>query len=106
MTASTTPLRLRAGTTTRLAWQVTSAAGASLALATRSTARPRQSPTRRLAEVRPDAERRRGNRRREGGGQDHDHALLPARARRCRYFDVFDDARPVSLTVDVKVNGG
>ena len=84
MTASASSLRLRAGTTARLTWRVASAGGASLALANplnRVSARVANS---RVAEVQPCRGRRRGNRRREGGGPDHDHALLPARARRRR----------------------
>jgi GH43 family beta-xylosidase len=106
MTAGADSLRLRAGATAQLAWQVASAGGASLALANplnrvyATVANPR------VAEVRPAADGTGGTVVAKAAG--HTTITLSYQRERAAggYFDVFDDARPVSRTVDVKVTGG
>jgi GH43 family beta-xylosidase len=106
MTASASSLGLRAGTSARLAWRVTSAAGASLALANPLN---RVSPTvadSRIAEVRPDADGAGGTVVAKAAGKTTMTLSYQRQHAAGDYFDVFDDARPVSLVVDIKVTGG
>jgi hypothetical protein len=60
----------------------------------------------RVAEVRPDADGAGGAVIAKAAG--HTTITLSYQRERAAggYFDIFDDTRPVSLTVDVKVTGG
>jgi len=106
MTASASSLRLRAGATARLTWRVTSAAGASLALANPLN---RVSPTvanSRVADVRPDADGAGGTVVAKTAGKTTLTLTYQRRHAAGDYFDVFDDTWPVSQTVEIKVAGG
>jgi hypothetical protein len=105
MTASASSLRLRAGTTAQLAWQVAGAGGASLALANPLNRVSATVADSRVAEVHPAADGAGGTVVAKAAG--HTTITLSYQRERAAggYFDVFDDARPVSLTVDVKVTG-
>jgi hypothetical protein len=105
MTASASSLRLRVGATAQLAWQVTSNGGASLALANplnrvfATVANPRvadmsQTPGGTGATVVAKA-----------AGQTTITLSYQRERAAGDYFDVVDDANPVSLTVNVKVTG-
>jgi GH43 family beta-xylosidase len=106
MTVTPSSLRLRAGATAPLSWQVTSAAGAGLALANPLNRVSATVANSRVAEVRPDADGAGGAVIAKAAG--HTTITLSYQREHAAggYFDVFDDTRPVSLTVDVKVTGG
>ena len=84
MRASARSLRLRAGTTAKLAWRVASAEGASLALANPLNRVSATVADPRVAEIHPAADGAGGTVVAKARGPYHDHAHLPARARRRR----------------------
>jgi GH43 family beta-xylosidase len=106
MTASASSLRLRAGATARLTWRVTSAAGASLALANPLNRVSLRVANPRIAEVRPDANGAGGTVVAKMAGKTTLALTYQRRHAAGDYFDVFDDTWPVSQTVDIKVTGG
>jgi hypothetical protein len=106
MTASASSLRLRAGTTAPLAWQVTSAAGADLALANPLNRVSATVANPRVAEVRPGADGFGGTVVAKAAGQTTVTLSYQREHADGAYFDVIDDAHTVSLTVGVKVTGG
>ena len=106
MTASASSLRLRAGTTARLTWRVTSAAGASLALANPLNRVSPRVANSRVAELRPDADGAGGTVVAKAAGKTTLTLAYQRRHAAGDYFDVFDDTWPVSQTVDIKVSGG
>jgi hypothetical protein len=105
MTASASSLRLRVGATAQLAWQVTSNGGASLALANplnrvfATVANPR------VADVSQISGGTGATVVAKAAGQTTITLSYQRERAAGDYFDVVDDANPVSLTVNVKVTG-
>ena len=105
MTASARSLRLRAGTTAQLAWRVASAEGASLALANPLNRVSATVANSRVAEVHPAADGAGGTVVAKAAGRTTITLSYQRELAAGDYFDVVNDAWPVSLTVDVKVTG-
>ena len=103
MTASARSLRLRAGTTAQLAWRVASAEGASLALANPLNRVSATVANSRVAEVHPAADGAGGTVVAKAAGRTTITLSYQRELAAGGYFDVVNDAWPVSLTVDVKV---
>ena len=103
ITASARSLRLRAGKASRLAWRVTSAEGASLALANPLNRVSATVADMRVAEVHLGPGGAEGTVVAKAAGRTRITLSYQRELAAGGYFDVFDDARPVSLTVNVKV---
>ncbi len=106
ITASAHSLRLRAGKTAQLDWQVASADGASLALANPLNRVVATVADARVAEIRPAADGAGGTVVAKAAGRTTITLSYQRERAAGGYFDVFDHARPVSQTVKVKVTGG
>jgi hypothetical protein len=106
MTATASSLRLRAGTTAHLGWRVTSVAGASSALANPLNRVSPRVANARVAEVRPDADGTGGTVVAKTAGKTTLTLAYQRQHAAGDYFDVFDDTRSVSQTVEIKVTGG
>jgi beta-xylosidase len=103
ITASARSLRLRAGRAARLAWRVTSADGARLALANPLNRVSATVADSRVAEVHLAPGGAGGTVVAKAAGRTRITLSYQRELAAGGYFDVVDDARPVSLTVDVKV---
>jgi len=103
MTASARRLRLRAGTTARLTWRVASAGGARLALANPLNRVSATVANSRVAEVQRAADGAGGTVVAKAAGRTTITLSYQRELAAGGYFDVVNDAWPVSLTVHVKV---
>jgi hypothetical protein len=103
MTARRRSLRLRAGTTAKLTWRVASAEGARLALANPLNRVSATVANSRVAEVHLAADGAGGTVVAKAAGRTKITLSYQRELAAGGYFDVVNDAWPVSLTVDVKV---
>jgi hypothetical protein len=103
LTARRSALRLRTGMTRRLRWRVASADGARLALANPLNRVVAKVADPRIAEIQPAADGTGGTVVAKTAGRTTITLSYQRERAAGGYFDVFDDTRPVSETVKVRV---